>query len=106
MCQQHLFLCFWCLTCTCAWLPHRIETTGKPGWYFDRLIWPSYLKYNRAVLEMPQQVLVVDGSADKHELVRAVVDFVEGRPVDDVCHRAKLQRVLQKHKPPGLLSWF
>ncbi|ELR23574.1 uncharacterized protein ACA1_071960 [Acanthamoeba castellanii str. Neff] len=84
----------------------RTETMGTPGWYFDRVIWPCYLKHNRAVLEMPQQLLVVDGHTEKHEVVRAAVDFIEGRPVDDALQRAHLSRVLHEALPPALLGWF
>jgi hypothetical protein len=87
-------------------IDNRIETMGTPGWYFDRVVWPYYLKANRAVLDMPQQLLVVDGHTEKQEVVRAAVDFIEGRPVDDSRERAHLLRVLHAALPPALLSWY
>lgn len=87
-------------------LGFRIDTVGTPGWYFDKLIWPSYLKYHKSILEVPYSLLVIDAQLDKQEAVHLAVDFIEGRPVDDSAHRAKLKLTLYDVQPPTLLSWF
>lgn len=100
---MHLVVIVGCGAHACS---RRIETTGTPGWYFDKLIWPNYLKYHKNVLALPHPLLVIDGQLDQRSIVQLAIDFIEGRQVDDAAHRVKLKEVLQGLQPPSMLSWF
>jgi len=83
----------------------RIENTSTPGWYFDHVVWPSYLKLSQQITQTLKNVVVIDGQTQKEEMMQAVVDFIEDRTVDDALPRSKLKHMLQELQP-GLLSWF
>ncbi|KAL6068429.1 Nicotinamide riboside kinase [Balamuthia mandrillaris] len=72
-------------------LERRMRTTAVPQRYFDKLIWPNYLKYNHSCRRM-EDVFVVDGSLPAERVCKEAVSFITGNKTEE--ERANSRKLL------------
>lgn len=54
----------------------RMRTKAVPVNYFEELLWPHYVKYNRPIRKM-DDVLIVDGEAPAEQVYQTVAQYIE-----------------------------
>ncbi|XP_035021884.1 nicotinamide riboside kinase 1 isoform X1 [Hippoglossus stenolepis] len=54
----------------------RVYTPPDPPGYFDRYVWPMYLKNRREMESMVSGIVILDGLKPKDELLDAVCEYV------------------------------
>lgn len=79
----------------------RMRTKAVPVRYFEELLWPHYVKYNKPVLKM-DDVLIVDGEASAEHVQQTVTAHIEGASVLSSEERTRLRALLKTRLKRGV----
>ncbi len=60
----------------------RMNTKAVPEDYFQRVIWPGFVKSNAHLREQSREIVFLDGTANAEDILNAAIRYIKGEKIE------------------------